>query len=184
MQFTPLSGARCNLRPFAEQDLPAFARYRADPAVARFQSWTTYSLDDAQRLFASMASVPFGTRGSWYQVAIADTRQDSLLGDCALHFLDDEHQVEIGFTLAPGQQGKGLGREAVSLLVDYLFEQLHKHRIIAITDAENAAARKLLADIGFRQEAHYIQNTFFKGKWGDECLYACLASEWRGAART
>jgi RimJ/RimL family protein N-acetyltransferase len=127
--------------------------------------------------------VPFGTPGSWYQIAIADKRQDSLLGDCALHFLDDEQQVEIGFTLAPEYQGKGLGREAVSLLVNYIFGQLRKHRIIAITDAENTAARNLLAGIGFRQEAHYIQNTYFKGKWGDECLYACLASEWRGAAR-
>ncbi|HET7650703.1 MAG TPA: GNAT family protein [Gammaproteobacteria bacterium] len=181
MQFPALSGARCVLRPLSEQDLPAFARYRADPAVARFQSWSTYSLDDARRLFAGMASVPFGTRGSWYQVAIADKRQNVLLGDCALHFLEDDQQVEIGFTLAPVHQGQGLAGEAVSLLVNYIFGQLHKHRIIAVTDADNTAARKLLAGTGFRQEAHFVQNTYFKGKWGDECLYAMLASEWRVA---
>jgi RimJ/RimL family protein N-acetyltransferase len=180
MQFDTLQGQRCKLRPFTEQDLPAFTAYRADPAVARFQSWSSYSLDDARQLYAVLDRTVFGAPDTWFQIAIADRQHDSLLGDCALHFLADGQQIEIGFTLAPVQQGKGLAKEAVSLLLDYLFTQLGKHRVIAITDAENHPARKLLLGLGFRQEAHYVQNVFFKGSWGDECLFACLASEWRG----
>ena len=29
-----------------------------------------------------------------------------------------------------------------------------------------------------RREGHFIQNIWFKGKWGDEYLYAVLREEW------
>ena len=178
MNFTPIAGPRCRIRDFSEKDLAEFARYRALPEVARYQSWEHYTLEDAKALYAAQLTAPFGTEGSWHQLAITDKRDDSLLGDCALHFLEDGRQVEIGFTLAPEQQGKGLGREAVGLLVGRLFTTMNKHRVIAVTDAENRAAQRLLTALGFRKEAHYIQNIFIKGKWGDECLFACLSSEW------
>jgi len=180
--FVPLESSRVRLRPFAETDLPEFARYRALPGVARFQSWSSYSLADAEKLFAGMQRTPFGKPGSWHQIAIADKDTDTLLGDCALHFLEDEHQAEIGFTLAPEHQGRGLASAAVGLLLDYLFGSWHMHRVIAVTDAENLPAQALLTRLGFRQEAHFVQNIFFKGRWGDECLFACLASEWRTPA--
>jgi RimJ/RimL family protein N-acetyltransferase len=177
--FASLPGQRCSLRPFLESDLEVFAAYRADPNVARFQSWSSYSLDDARQLYATLGKTVFGAPGTWFQIAIAGRQDDALLGDCAVHFLEDGRQVEIGFTLARQHQGKGFAKEALSLLLDYLFTQMGKHRVIAITDAENHPARKLLLGLGFRQEAHYIQNVFFKGSWGDECLFACLASEWQ-----
>jgi RimJ/RimL family protein N-acetyltransferase len=177
--FDTLLGPRCRLRLFLEADLETFAGYRSDSSVARFQSWSSYSLDDAKRLYATLGDTSFGTPGTWFQIAVADRQDDTLLGDCALHFLEDGRQVEIGFTLAPQHQGKGLAKEAVALLLDYVFTKLGKHRAIAITDAKNQAAKKLLLGLGFRQEAHYLQNVFFKGGWGDECLFACLASEWR-----
>ncbi len=54
---------------------------------------------------------------------------------------------------------------------------MKKHRVIAITDTRNTASFKLLEKLGFRREGHYVQNIFFKGAWGDEYLYALLASE-------
>jgi RimJ/RimL family protein N-acetyltransferase len=35
----------------------------------------------------------------------------------------------------------------------------------------------VLEKANFRQEGHFKQNVMFKGKWGDEYLYAMLASE-------
>ena len=72
-----------------------------------------------------------------------------------------------------------MAREAAGLLVGHLFGTLHRHRVIAVTDAENLSAQKLLTALGFRKEAHYVKNVLFKGKWRDECLYARLATEWK-----
>ncbi|MGH8283744.1 MAG: GNAT family N-acetyltransferase [Gammaproteobacteria bacterium] len=174
-----LVSQRCRLRPLSEKDLAVFSQYRAVPSIARFQSWSSYSLDDAKELYETQTRTGFGETDTWFQIAIADRKDDSLLGDCALHFLADNQQVEIGFTLAPGYQGEGLAKEAVSLLLDYVFTEMGKHRVVAITGAENHSAKKLLLALGFRQEAHYLKNVFFKGKWCDECLFACLESEWK-----
>ena len=58
------------------------------------------------------------------------------------------------------------------------FDTFDLHRIIAITDCENIASVALLERLGMRREGHFIQNIWFKGKWGDEYLYAILKEEW------
>ena len=88
--FPTLEGNRIRLRDFAERDLPEFARYRALPEVARYQSWDGYTLEDAKRLYAAQLATPFGTPGSWHQIAIADRADDALVGDCALHFRSED----------------------------------------------------------------------------------------------
>jgi RimJ/RimL family protein N-acetyltransferase len=32
--------------------------------------------------------------------------------------------------------------------------------------------------LGMRREAHFRESEIFKGEWGDELIYAMLASEW------
>lgn len=169
------------LRPFQRADLEAFTAYRADPKVAKYQSWTDYSYSDALTLFEKMDYAQFGAVGTWFQLAIvtvaSGTTPTQLVGDLALQFID-EQQVEIGFTIAPQHQGKHIAFEAVSALLDYLFIELHMHRVIAITDAQNLACCHLLEKLRFRREAHYVKNIFFKGAWGDEFVYALLKEEY------
>ena len=177
----PMLTERCVLRPFREADLPVFAAYRADPEVGRYQSWSAYTMDDARAFYEEMGRTRLGDVGTWYQVAIADRATDELLGDCALHFVDDA-QVEIGFTLSRAHQGRGIMAEAVRALVTSVFRGMRKHRVFAVTDARNDSAARLLEKLGFRREAHFRKNVFFKGAWGDEFVFACLAEEWQSGA--
>lgn len=167
-------------RAFERADLQAFTAYRADPEVARYQSWQDYQYQDALALFENLQQTPFGANGTWMQLALVCRQTQALVGDLALHFIDAQ-QVEIGFTLASEHQGKGLAREALQGLLVYLFERLGKHRVSAITDVKNRAAWGLLERLGFRREAHYRDNIFFKGSWGSEYGYGLLAREWRQA---
>jgi aminoglycoside 6'-N-acetyltransferase len=48
----------------------------------------------------------------------------------------------------------------------------------AICDAENLASAKLLERIGMRREGHFVENIWFKGKWGSEYWYGLLKEEW------
>lgn len=136
--------------------------------MARYQSWDSYTLEDAKRLYAVQLVTRFGSMGSWHQVAIADNASDTLMGDCALHFRG-EGELEIGFTLAPAWQGQGLAREAVGLLLDHAFGAMHMHRVLAVTDAENVPAHKLLKHSGFRMEQE--RAVVFKGKPGNETVF-------------
>lgn len=164
------------IRAFEKKDLEVFAQYRSLDAVAKYQSWTSFTYHDAIALFDSMDYSTFGTVGNWYQLAISTLESDEIVGDLAVHFIDQE-QIEIGFTVSPRHQGKSVATEVLSGFLGYVFGDLKKHRVVAITDADNSAACRLLEKLGFRREGHFIKNVFFKGRWGDEYLHALLRSE-------
>lgn len=165
------------VRSFERKDLARFAEYRAQESVARYQSWNDYTYQDAVRLFEGMDYSNFGNEGEWYQLAIVNSETDELVGDLAVHFID-EQQIEVGFTIRPENQKQGVATEALSALLDYLFTELSKHRVIATTDVANESSISLLEKLGFRREAHFVKNIFFKGAWSDEYQYALLRSEW------
>jgi RimJ/RimL family protein N-acetyltransferase len=179
MSFNGLKSARLILRRFVDADVAPFLVYRNDPAIARYQSWETYSEQEARDFVNEQKRLEPGVPGQWFQFALelAETRE--LVGDCALKIdAQDSRQAEIGFTLAREHQGRGLAAEAVTRLLDYAFDELKLHRVTAITDCENEASVALLERVGMRREGHFIQNIWFKGKWGDEYLYAILREEW------
>lgn len=183
MTFEGFCTERLRLRPFAIADLEAFTAYRNDPEVAKYQSWESYSIEQAHSLYAGSCH-DFNVADSWYQLAIADIDSDALLGDCAINFKDDGEQVEIGFTLARENQHRGYAREAVGALVKYLFLVLKKRRVTATVDVLNAGSIGLLEHLKFRREAHFVENIFFKGSWGSEYCYGLLASEVEGVSVT
>jgi RimJ/RimL family protein N-acetyltransferase len=152
--------------------------------VARFQTWESFGPDDAARLIASQAELMPDTPGTWLQLALVLPTSGEVVGDCGIHFWPDQpRQVELGITLAPAHQGRGLATEALGRVLEYVFDALSKHRVSAVTDAENHAAAMLFRRLGFRQEAHLVENVWFKGAWGSECLFALLRREWQ-ARRT
>ena len=166
---------RLLLRPFERGDLPAFAAYRSDPAVAAFQGWDApFSLADAERFLAEQERAG---PGDWVQLAIVDRESGTLLGDCARRIAD--RQAEIGVTLAPAHQGRGVAREALTALIADLFETGGLHRVTSVTDDRNEAAQRLLAQVGLREEGRLVEADWFKGEWTTLRLYAVLASEWR-----
>ena len=179
--ITELHSPRLKLRRLRAGDAAAIFAYRGLPEVARFQSWESFTLDDAERLIAGQAGVVADTPGTWLQLAIVEAASDRVIGDCGLHFRADEpKQMEVGITLAPSHQGHGLAAEALARVLDYAFGELGKHRVSAVTDAENHPAAALLRRLGFRQEGHFVEHVWFKGAWGSELLFALLNREWRG----
>ena len=180
-----LYSLRLVLRPFRESDLEAFVAYRSDPEVARYQSWDTpYTAAQAAAFFEDLKCAQAGSPGVWYQLAVERRDAPGLIGDCAYQVqTDDPRQAQIGFTFARAHQKQGYASEAVSRLLAYLFDELHLHRVCATCDEENPASFHLMERVGMRREAHWIENIWFKGKWGSEFTYAILDREWREQAR-
>lgn len=175
-----LKSPRLFLRPLRLDDAAALVTYRSLPEVARFQSWESFGPDDAARLIADQAKVVPDMPGTWLQLALVLSESDAVIGDCGIHFRsDDPRQVELGITLAPVHQGRGLAAEALGSVLEYVFGSLGKHRATAVTDAENHAAARLFRQLGFRHESHQVESVWFKGAWGSEYLFALLHREWQ-----
>ncbi len=183
--FTTLETTRLRLRHFTDSDLLSFMAYRNDPEVARYQSWEGISEPEARAFIQEQKEVQPGVPGQGFQIAIELKETNTLIGDCYFTINElDSRQAEIGFTLSRAYQGHGFATEAISCFLNYAFLSFNLHRIIAITDCENAASVALLERLGMRREGHFLQNVWFKGKWGDEYLYAILKDEWQRKSNT
>lgn len=165
-----------NLRP---PDLEDFHRYRSNEDVCRYQGFGVFSPEQAADFIAQQSGKSFGTIGEWVQYGLELKSSRQLIGDCAIRLMEDG-QAEIGITVSHLEQKRGYAKEAMLGLMKFLFEVQQVHRIVETADAENKASIKLLRSVGFRQEGHFIENIFFKGKWGSELQFALLKREWEG----
>jgi RimJ/RimL family protein N-acetyltransferase len=173
--FLPIATERLVLRQFTPADAAGLAAYRSEPAVARYQSWTTpYPLSAAQRLIDEQAHLDGPAAGEWLQIAIA--LDGDLVGDVAVRLSDDGQIAKIGYTIAPAHQRNGFGAEAVGALVTRLFGA-GVHRIEASLDARNVASARLLERVGFRHEGKAVSAERADGEWCDVAYYAILRAE-------
>lgn len=180
-----LTTARLTIEPLAERDVDAFTRYRRDPDVARYQSWgVDYSRADAERLVAGQRGGQLPAPGAWLQLAVRETASGGLLGDLALHRLDEQPDTfEVGVTLARSSQGRGVASEALSALLDLVFDHAHAHRVVASCDARNDSVARLLTRVGFRRESRQVDADWSKGEWTTLDGFAVLARERDGGPR-
>jgi RimJ/RimL family protein N-acetyltransferase len=176
--FSTIETERLVLRRFVVGDVAAFAAYRAEPDIERYQSWEGFTLEDAERFIASLASEDPGVPGEWFQFALARRGDDRLLGDCAIALdAGDPPSAEIGYTLSPNAQGQGYATEAVGGLLGYAFERLNVATVHAVTDTRNVPSMSVAERLGMRRVATI--STTFKGEACDEHTYEMTRDAWR-----
>ncbi|MBB5808253.1 aminoglycoside 6'-N-acetyltransferase [Saccharothrix ecbatanensis] len=175
-----LTTERLVLRPFTAADAPAFAAYRSDPDVARYQGWSApFPLAQAEEFVREVGAAD-PTAPGWFQYAVE--ANGVLVGDVGVGVNENRMQADIGYTLATAHQGRGYAAEAVRRVLAHLFEERGLHRVAAECDARNERSARLLARLGFRQEGHRVRSTWAKGEWTDDLLFGLLATEWDSAA--
>ena len=87
--------------------------------------------------------------------------------------------AEISYHLAEAHQGKGIGTQAVTQLIDYVFEQTDLARLFALISVGNRASRNLVEKLGFVHEGTMRGHFVIHGKRIDQCVYGLLRKEWK-----
>ncbi len=148
------------LRALREADIAVFLGYRSDPLVARYQGWWPMDETKARNFLREQGARAGIELGGWVQLAIADATTDALLGDIGVWMSHDRNEAELGITVAPLAQGRGVGRHAVSAALALLFSDPVVARVRANADARNAPCRRMLVAAGFRETG--TANVFVK----------------------
>ena len=104
-----------------------------------------------------------------------------LIGVCQLTGIDPVHrradlQIRIGDDRT---RGRGLGLEAVRLLLAFGFDDLNLHRISLQVFATNTRAIKTYERAGFRQEGRLREAIYVDGRFVDHLTMAILKREFR-----
>jgi RimJ/RimL family protein N-acetyltransferase len=168
------------LRPLERADATALLSYRSLPLVCRYLPFEPMtSTEIAKRLAGPWAKRSMDDEGEEITLGVVLRETGELVGDALLFWRSREHcSGEIGYVFSPDVTGHGYATEAVHALMHLAFDDLGLRRVVARLDARNDASTQLLRRLGMRQEAHFVQNQWFKGVCRDELEFAMLASEW------
>ncbi|MBO0702133.1 MAG: GNAT family N-acetyltransferase [Candidatus Dormibacteraeota bacterium] len=94
-----------------------------------------------------LMSVEHGHPSGWFVI-----HEGAVIGDCGLYGPPDpDGNVEIGYGLAEGWRGRGLGTDVVRALADWLEVQPGVSAVRAHTLPGNLASRRVLQKAGFRE---------------------------------
>lgn len=174
-ELLPHALDRVRLRALRTGDLDAFHVYRSDPVVARYQGWSPMTAGQAAEFLRLHAGQVGPVAGAWRQWAIADLRDDRLLGDLGVWLSADCTQAEFGLSITPAAQGKGYGTECVRGLVRLLFAATPVSEVVASADLRNAACLAALVRARMRQVD--VRQAVYKGETCTERVFSVRRPE-------
>ena len=84
----------------------------------------------------------------------------------------------VGYWIDEKQAGQGYMPEALVLLCNSAFEDLHLHRVQISIIPRNTASRRVVEKLGIRDEGVAQRYLEINGVWEDHCRYAMTVEEW------
>ncbi|MBK9109476.1 MAG: GNAT family N-acetyltransferase [Saprospiraceae bacterium] len=177
LNFNPFPEIRTQdivLRNLRMDDAPAVFHLRSHPEVLKYLDRPPAgSLAEAELWIETvLKGTAANTSINW---AVCLPTNERLLGTMAFWKIDEtNHRAEIGYTLDPEWQGKGLMSRAMQEVLLYGFHVMNLHGIDANVNPKNQKSINLLTRFGFQKEAHFKENYYFDGKYLDSAIYCLL----------
>ncbi len=183
MSALKLQSARLVLRPWRDDDLPAFAALNADPEVmAHFPACLSRAESDGvvARIRQHFAQEGFG---AW----VLERRDNGqFIGVCGLQRVGDDlpcaPAVEIAWRLARAHWGQGLAREAAAAALQYAFTALNLPQVVSFTTLHNLRSQRLMQALGMQHqpnEAFDHPHLTSTDPLRPHVLYRLLRSDWQ-----
>ena len=183
MTLPTLDSTRIRLRTLTSDDASDVFAIFSDPDVVRYwSSPAMQSVDDACALIAEIDSC--AASGELFQWGVVLLDDDRVIGTCTLaHINTKQGRAEVGFALAQRAWGRGVMREALSILIAHAFGSMNLRRLEADTDPRNERALRLLDGVGFRREGLLRERWFVAGETQDSVVLGLLSREWGDEGR-
>jgi RimJ/RimL family protein N-acetyltransferase len=179
-----IKGEHLVLRPVTDADWPVLERWGQE-REGLWGPFQRFQLDHLSRLREIYLQTGLLKRESGLLLVetILEHEVIGFVRYTLIPFPDEDHPYpEIGFGLPEASaRGKGYAKEAVALLVDYLFGGYATERIAAFTDEANIPARRMMESLGFWREGLLHRAMFRDGEWQNIEIYAILREDWKAA---
>jgi RimJ/RimL family protein N-acetyltransferase len=144
--MTAVETDRLLLRPWRDEDGVELQRLLSDPAVGGGRNFPAERI--ARLAEGSVRQWRVSGFGPW---AAIDKATGCWAGKIGLDELDDwpdANRIEMGFELHRAWSGRGLATEGALAALDFGFERHGLERIISVTAASHAAARRVMEKAG------------------------------------
>ncbi|MBQ4852059.1 GNAT family N-acetyltransferase [Pseudoalteromonas sp. MMG012] len=150
-----LQTTRLFLRPISHRDIDALLRLLNEPLIAQYNDYgQTVSRDEAKSLIQWDLEQAY--QGTGTRFVIINKISNEFIGTLGVydHDIIKKHCF-LGFELAPSEWGKGIMREALECLFNYLLENIAQNGLPLLVRAQveslNKNCIKLLTRLMFTQ---------------------------------
>ena len=169
---------RLILRKLTMRDASDMFRYCQDKEVARHVLWEAHTsiLETRAYIRYNLYQYRSGEPASWCIVLRETNRVVGTIG--YMSYNADNSTVEIGYSLAREQWGKGLMTEALLAVIGETFRTLKVHRIEAMHFTDNPASGRVMEKCGMTHEGHMRERICCKGVFRDVEMWGILRKDW------
>jgi ribosomal-protein-alanine N-acetyltransferase len=152
-----LTGERVRLRaPLLDDAEELFASVASDPEVTRYMSWTPHpDADETRRVITQLFNV--GSERSWL-IELRDTAE--IIGTCGYRPVA-AHNMDFGYCLARRWWGRRIMPEVVAMLIAEMKSDPAVYRISAICHVDNTRSARVLEGAGLSFEGRLVRHTVF-----------------------
>ncbi|MCZ7604185.1 MAG: GNAT family N-acetyltransferase [Melioribacteraceae bacterium] len=110
--------------------------------------------------------------------AIDDKETNNFVGYTSLRNINwINRNCSFGISLLPKMQGKGFGKEATSLVINYAIKNLNLHKVQLEVIADNKTAIELYKNLGFVEEGILREQFYFDGFYFNVILMGRLTDK-------
>ena len=144
---------RLLLRRFKLEDAhDMYNNWTSDPEVTRFLTWPAHScIDVTVNLLKNW--VAGYDDGGYFNWAIELKEAGSVIGNISVVRLDDRiDAAEIGYCMSKEYWGRGIMPEALTAVMDYLFDVVGLNRVAARHDVNNQKSGRVMDKAGMKRE--------------------------------
>jgi RimJ/RimL family protein N-acetyltransferase len=175
-----LKGDKVILRALTRDDLPHLNRFNNDLAYELAGGGDPPMPQALERLQAEFDREAGSGGRDGAKFAIEADGQ--FIGGCALFNFDETSRTcELGIGIGdPAYQGKGYGREAVRLLLDYAFRLRNYRKVCLRVYGNNERAIRAYRACGFVEEGRLRAHVWSAGEYVDLLHMGVLRDEWTG----
>lgn len=178
-----LAGPTIYLRPHLAADLESdWYQWFNDPEVNRFLHHGVFpNTRELQAAFLAELRARQDARAH-LQLAIVERASGEFVGVISLGSIDWVHRnAELALVIGDGDsRSRGIGREAVALLLHHGFMKMNLHRVWASQHSGLAGAKEgLKYYFGFTEEGTLREAMCRNGEFHDLVVVGLLAREWR-----
>lgn len=174
-----LKGKKVTLRPIREENLNDFIAWFNDMEVTRYLISYLPMTEASEKKWIEETTTK---RKPVFVIEARDEEgRETSIGVCGLNRVNyKDGNAELGITIGEKKYwGKGLGTEALTLLIDYGFNFLNLHKIYSGAIEPNIGSIKLHQKLGFVQEGKRKEQAFSNGQYLDLIEFGLLREEWK-----
>jgi len=175
--FKKIIGERIYLSPINIEDAEKFSEWSNDLNISKtlHMTYKVQSIQSSREFAEKMGR----NDGSNYVMSIILKSNDTIIGNCGLHSVDQINRTaDLGILIGEiNYHGQGYGGEALSLLLDFGFNILNLHNIMLTVYAYNKSGIKCYQKVGFKEIGRRREARIIGGKSYDEVYMDLLSSE-------